>query len=310
MTKITFGKTGLMISPLAFGGGPIGYLGVEQKRIDTILRSFLDEGLNLIDTAACYPGSEQAIGNAVADRRDEYILVSKCGHRVDGVTGDEWSPEIIEQTVDRALENLRTGYLDVMLLHSCDLEVLQRGEALGALLRARDAGKVRFVGYSGDNEAAAYAAGLPDVAVLETSINICDQANIETALPRARENDLGVIAKRPLANAAWRSKSEQSGIYAEYASTYAERLSRMKLAPADLGFEGDPAGMWPEIALRFTLSQEGVGCAIIGTTSVDHLHANLSAAARGPLPQTVVAVIREAFQRAEAEGGEKWEAQI
>ena len=72
----------------------------------------------------------------------------------------------------------RHSVVDVMLLHSCDLATLQKGEALGALVKARDAGKIRFAGYSGDNEAAAWAAAHPDIAVLETSISIADQRNI------------------------------------------------------------------------------------------------------------------------------------
>ena len=70
---------------------------------------------------------------------------------------------------------------------------------MAALAKARAAGKIRFLGYSGDNDAAAYAAGLPEVDVLEMSINICDQANLETALPAARKRDLGVLVKRPIA---------------------------------------------------------------------------------------------------------------
>src|SRR5205085_8132144 len=111
-------------------------------------------------------------------RRKDYVLVSKCGSTLPDVPGAEWSAQLVAGTVDRALRQLKTDHLDVMLLHSCDLQTLKKSEALGALAKAREAGKIRFAGYSGDNEAAAYAAGLPDVAVIETSINIADQANI------------------------------------------------------------------------------------------------------------------------------------
>ena len=84
-----------------------------------------------------------------------------------------------------------------MLLHSCRQEVLARGEALGALLRAKEAGKIRFAGYSGDNEAATFATGLPGVDVLMCSASICDQANLEGALPAAARagtlNPLAVV---------------------------------------------------------------------------------------------------------------------
>jgi len=310
MQKRRLGKTGFDVSVLGFGGGPVGFLETDQKEVSTILNTLLDRGVNLIDTAAVYVGSEVAIGEAIGHRRDEYVLVTKCGRAMEGLDGDAWSATVIEQTVDRALKRLRTDHLDVMLLHSCDLETLKKGEALGALAKARDAGKIRFYGHSGDNEAVTYAAGLDDVAVVETSVNICDHANIDTLLPVAQRHDTGVLAKRPLANAAWRSAAEQRGMYANYAQTYSERLAQMGITPADLGYDGDAVEAWPEIALRFTLSQPGVTTAIVGTTRAANVRRNLDIAAKGPLPQPQVDALRDAFHRAEAASGSAWPGQM
>jgi aryl-alcohol dehydrogenase-like predicted oxidoreductase len=263
----------------------------------------LDQGVNLVDTAAGYDGSEEMIGKTISHRRDDYVLVSKCGRAMDGVAGEAWSAECVENTLNRALTRLQTDHLDVMLLHSCELEVLQQGEAVGALVKARDAGKIRFLGYAGDNEAAAYAAGLDDVAVIETSISICDQANIEAVLAPCQQNSVGTIAKRSIANAAWKDISEQRGMYVNYAVTYGQRLAAMAITPEDLGYGADD---WPEIALRFTLAQPGLSCAIVGTTKASHVATNLAAAAKGPLPEAEVAALRSAFQRAEAAMGETW----
>jgi len=303
-----FGKTGLQVSVLGFGGAPVGLLETEQQQITNILHTLLDRGVNLIDTAASYAGSEEAIGKAVSGRRDQFVLVSKCGQAFPDLVGEEWTAPLIKQTVDRSLRRLQTDHLDVMLLHSCSLDVLQKGEALGALVEAREAGKIRFVGYSGDNEEAVYAAELPEVAVIETSVNLVDQYNLDHVLPIARENELGVIAKRPIANAAWKDLQTQPGFYAEYARTYTERFARMQLTPADLGFEGAPHDVWPEIALRFTLSQPGIHTAIIGTTRVDHLQQNLQAAAHGPLPAEAIQRLRKRFAQASAR--ELWRGEI
>jgi aryl-alcohol dehydrogenase-like predicted oxidoreductase len=301
-----FGRTGLEVSSLGFGGAPIGYLATEQQHVTRVLNLLLDKGVNVIDTAACYPGSEALIGRAVGHRRNEFVLVSKCGHQVEGVSGAEWSPELINQTVDRALTRLGTDHLDVMLLHSCGLVVLQQGDALAALTRAREAGKVRFLGYSGDNEDAAFATGLPEVDVIETSVNICDQANLTSVLPKARERNLGVLAKRPIANAAW--KSSHPGIYAGYAQPYVDRLREMALTPGELGFDNEPAeSAWPEIALRFTLAQEGVHVAIIGTTDPANAQANLVVARKGPLPAAAVNRIRYAFRAASSRASKPWD---
>jgi aryl-alcohol dehydrogenase-like predicted oxidoreductase len=197
----------------------------------------------------------------------------------------------------------------VVLLHSCGLDVLRQGEALAALVRAQEAGKIRFVGYSGDNEVAVYAAGLPEIAVIETSLNITDQANLAGVLVEARQRNLGIIAKRPIANSAWKPLSDQQGMYASYAKTYTERFQAMELSLADLGLSGDPALVWPQVALRFTLSQPGVHTAIVGTCRLAHAEANLGAAALGPLPETTAAVLRAAFTKAESASGEAWLAQ-
>lgn len=223
--------------------------------------------------------------------------------------GEAWSSQVIAATIDRSLGRLQTDRLDVMLLHTCDLETLKRGEAIEALVKARDAGKVRFVGYSGDNEAAAYAAQLPEVAVIQASVNFCDQANIDSVLPKTGQHNLGVMAKRPLANAAWKDLARQPGMYSGYAKTYTERFAKMGIAPADLGFQGDPGRVWPEIALRFTLSQPGVHTAIIGTTNPEHVASNVKAAAKGALPDEVLQQLRSAFQQAESAAGDSWTGQ-
>ena len=303
------GKTQLKVSTLGFGGAPIAYLETEQDRISHVLALLLDHGVNLIDTAACYQASEESIGRAVAHRRSEYILVSKCGHQVDQTQGAEFSAQLVNQTVDRALRRLRTDYLDVMLLHSCTLKTLQQGDALESLVKARDQGKIRFAGYSGDNEAVTYAAGLPEVSVVQTSVSICDQANIDQGVAKAGKTNVGVIAKRPIANAAWKDLSDQPGMYANYAKTYTDRLQQMGVTPSEFGFEGEPSEQWPEMALRFTLSIPGVHTAIIGTTNPNHVVANIAAAQKGPLPDEAVARLRLAFEAAQRRVAESWTGQ-
>ncbi len=304
MQYTTFGRTGLKVSRLAFGAGPIGYLESSQEQAGKVLNLLLDRGVNLIDTAAGYLGSEELIRQAVGHRRDEYLLISKCGKRVEGTTGEDWSARLVTETVDRSLRRLGTDRLDVMLLHSCDLDVLRRGEALEALLRAREAGKIRFAGYSGDNEAATFAVGLPGVDVLMCSASLCDQANLEGALPAAALAGTAVMAKRPAANGAWKPLEAHQGIYRDYAKPYADRFRAMGLKPRDLGYPGPSA--WMEIALRFVLAEPRVHVLSVGTTSPDNAEANLRTLEAGPLPAAAVAKIRQAFREARSGSGQPW----
>ncbi len=171
LAKRPFGKTGFEVSILGFGAAPNAYLDTEAQAAVAMINKLLDSGMNLIDTAVSYPGSEEFIGKHLSNRRKDYFLVSKCGGKDREFTEPAWSADLIAKQIDRSLQLLKTDRIDAMLLHTCDLNTLQTGEALGALDKAQQAGKIRFVGYSGDNEAAAYAVSLGDVDVLETSVN-------------------------------------------------------------------------------------------------------------------------------------------
>src|SRR5690606_17441017 len=143
--------------------------------VSTLLNSALDAGLNIIDTTDCYMNSEELIGNAVAGRRDQYYLYTKCSHETtdSGQRVAWYKPEILA-SVERSLRRLKTDRLDLVQLHSCSIEDLQRGEVIEALQEARDKGYTRYIGYSGDNEAARFAVESGAFDSLQTSINIAD----------------------------------------------------------------------------------------------------------------------------------------
>ena len=126
--KTRFGKTGLEVSQLGFGEAPIGFLKADRQSVSRILNLLLDSGVNLIDTAAAYARSEELIAEAVGAGRGEYVIVSKCGRKAGELKGD-LVPGLITASVERSLKNLRTDTLDVMLLHSCDRQVLEQAEA-------------------------------------------------------------------------------------------------------------------------------------------------------------------------------------
>src|SRR3954451_24128172 len=118
MDKGTFGKTALQVSLLGFGAAPAAYLAAERQRTVSMLNKLLDAGMNVIDTAASYPGSERFIGENLSHRRKDFVLISKCGSKIPESDAPPWSATLVSDTVDRALKLLKTDVLDVMLLHS------------------------------------------------------------------------------------------------------------------------------------------------------------------------------------------------
>ncbi|HQY88950.1 MAG TPA: aldo/keto reductase [Tepidisphaeraceae bacterium] len=301
----TLGKTGLKVSALGFGAAPAAFLKTERDQVAKLINDLLDAGVNLIDTAAAYPGSEKFIGEYLSARRKDYILVSKCGNVAPpGVRGSPWSEELVTATIDHALMTMKTNQIDVMLLHSCNLPTLQSGEAFEGLLRAKKAGKIKHAGYSGDNQAAAYACELPGCDVIEISINYVDQNNIDAVLPLAAKNNIGVIAKRPIANAAWLGLEGRDGIYINYVKEYVRRHNALGVTPIDAGFTDSD---WAEFALRFTLSFPEVSTAIVGTTNPQNALANLKFVDKGALTSDQVQVIRAKFRA--TPGSAEWSGQ-
>jgi aryl-alcohol dehydrogenase-like predicted oxidoreductase len=277
MERRPFGRTGMELSVLGFGGSEIGFREVPPDEVSELLNGALDAGLNVIDTAECYLASEELIGNAVSHRRDDYRLFTKCGHPF--VMGeDDWSPESLLMSIERSLRRLRTDHLDLIQLHSCEEEVLRQGDAIAALERAREKGHTRFIGYSGDGAAAKYAVECGRFDALQTSVSIADQEAIELTLPLAIERGLGVVVKRPIANAAWIHPGLPASTYLH---PYWRRLRELRY---DF-LQEDPLS--PEAfstALRFTLSAPGVHTAIVGTTRPGRYAENAAHVAAGPLP--------------------------
>ena len=153
MEMSSFGNTDLKVSRLGTGLAEMGYeLTLDDvTEAGRVLNAALDGGINFLDTAASYQVSEELIGRTIAHRRDEYILATKCGGVHDGYEGVPWTAQTIRDSVDRSLTRMKTDHLDLLQLHSCSLEVLEKGEAIEAVLEAKRAGKTRYVGYSGDN---------------------------------------------------------------------------------------------------------------------------------------------------------------
>jgi aryl-alcohol dehydrogenase-like predicted oxidoreductase len=292
----TLGKTGLQVSRLGAGLAEIGFglTFAEEAQAAQVLNAALDGGITFLDTAACYDISEELIGRTVAHRRHEYALATKCGHVTGGYEGEEWTAQTVRDSIDRSLVRLQTDYVDLVQLHTCGVDILERGDVLQPLLDAKQAGKTRFIGYSGDNEAAEWAveSGLFDT--LQTSFNLVDQRAHARLFPKAKSQGMGIIAKRPIANGAWGASQSPS----DYADTYFARFQEM----AALG----PVPEAPEnrflLSLGFAFAHDDVDVFIVGTHNPQHMQANLGwVEAALPIPSQAVEELHHRFEQLGAE---------
>jgi aryl-alcohol dehydrogenase-like predicted oxidoreductase len=264
----------MKVSPLGFGGAEIGFEKATRETVARVLGEALDAGLNVVDTAECYLDSEELIGQAVASRRNDFYLFTKCGHP-EGPYAEDWRPDSLLQSIRRSLQRLKTDRVDLVQLHSCSEDELRRGDVIAALQRAREHGYTRYIGYSGDDQAARYAIGCGAFDALQTSVNIADQQAIELTLPLARERQMGVIVKRPIANAAWRHAQKPEN---KYIQPYWERLQKLQYDFAG----GDPRRI-AAVALGFALHCPGVHTAIVGTSRAGRWRENAAMLESEPL---------------------------
>jgi aryl-alcohol dehydrogenase-like predicted oxidoreductase len=278
MTPRSLGRTGLTVSPLGLGAGPLGEASLSDADAEALVHRALDLGLTLFDTAPSYGTSEERLGRALKGRRGGVTLVTKGGYGVPGVP--DWTRACIALGIDQALRRLATDHLDVFLLHSCAPPLLD--ELLPPLELARAAGKLRAFGYSGDGPGLERAVELEAYQVLETSVNLVDQASLRTSIPRARGR--GVLAKRALANAPWEAAARPDR---PDAAEYWDRFQALDLhAPLP----------WDELALRFAAFAPGVDCALAGTRSRAHLERLAACVEKGPLPAELQVAVARRFE--------------
>ena len=287
------GTTGLPVSAVGLGAGRIGGADSSETDVDTLVAAALDLGVTLVDTAPSYGFSEERLGRALSGRRERVVLSTKLGYGVPGVP--DWTGPCIAAGVDAALSRLRTDRIDLAHLHSCGIEVLERGEVVDALRRAVDAGKVRVAAYSGEGEALLWAVRSGAFGAVQCSVSPVDQSSLSAAVAEAGLRGLGVLGKRPLGNAPWRFRDRPPE------ADVAEAWERFRSLALDAGGLG-----WTELFARFAAFAPGVSAVLLGTASPGHLAEVVAAVERGPLDPAAVESLRAAWRRV----GSRWTGRV
>ena len=136
---------------------------------------------------------------------------------------------------------------------------------------------------------------MPVFGSVQCSVNIADQRALGGAVARGAARGMGIVGKRPLANAAWRFAERPRGDYAE---VYWERIQSLRPLLQD--------AHWPSVALRFSAFSPGVSSVIAGTKSIDNLAANVAIVCEGPLSNELAGTVRDWFLQSDRD----WRGQI
>jgi len=191
MEYLKLGRTGLQVSRTGFGALPIQRTDLNESA--RILRRACEGGITFFDTARGYSDSEEKIGHALADVREQIVIATKSGSRdADGLAKD----------LETSLGNLKTDYVDILQLHNPPgpLPDPDDGDsAYAAAVRAREQGKVRFIGISNhrrDVAKEAAASGLFDT--VQFPLSAISSAEDLELIDICRQHDVGVIAMKGL----------------------------------------------------------------------------------------------------------------
>jgi aryl-alcohol dehydrogenase-like predicted oxidoreductase len=298
MEKRNLGRTGLAVTALGYGAMELRHL--NEQDATRMLNAVLDGGVNYIDTSPDYGPSEDYIGKAIAHRRNEFHLATKCGCNIDsaGQAQDPrhiWSRQKLLANIENSLRRLKTDHIDVWQLHGPKPEELTggtSGEVIETMIELKRQGKVRSIGVSSMNGKPGdglYPAGYGFKHIREFAAwGVFDIIQIvyggltrqnEIRIAEAAEKGIGMVIR---------------GVVKRYHNNYDELFEKAKLGELCADNESKDSFL-----IRFALSHPGISTIIIGTKNLDHLAANIQAATKGKLPANVY---RDAQQRLDAIG--------
>ncbi len=310
------GRTGLQVSAVGLGawevGGAVnltfdglgtiahGWGATDDDASIALIRNCLQAGVNLIDTAPIYGDghSEEVVGRALAEDRDDWVVCTKGGHgATDGVAWTDFSKERLLRQIDESLARLRMEAVDVYLLHNPSAEDIQRGECLEALERIRAQGKARFVGVSiGPNEMGVGLIRSGVVDVLQQSISIIDPGAAQELLPAAVEGNVGIVARGVFGAGFLTGKLDAEAQFPadDRRSWQGPDHKRALAAKADAlrSFTG-PQRSLAQLAVQYVLQLPGVSTIIAGTSKWAHMEENLAAVDCPALTEAELRVVAE-----------------
>jgi aryl-alcohol dehydrogenase-like predicted oxidoreductase len=288
----TLGDSGLLVSVVGLGCNNFGGR-IDLQRTRAVVDAAIDAGITLFDTAEMYGkdgGSELALGEVLAGRRDRVVLATKFGHqKVDmgygPAAGAKGGRGYIRLAVEKSLRRLRTDYIDLYQLHTPD-PLTPIEETIAALDELVAEGKVRYIGHSNLSgwqlaDAAHKSAARTPFISAQNQWSLVDRDVEAELVPAAVHFGLGVLPYFPLANGMLTGKVRRGGELpaGSRIATRSHLVTDEKLetveALIDWGAERGVSIL--EIAIGGLAAQPGCASVIAGATSAEQIIANAAA---------------------------------
>jgi aryl-alcohol dehydrogenase-like predicted oxidoreductase len=259
----------------------------EGESLATVHRA-LDLGVTLLDTADMYGigHNEEVVGRAIAGRRDEVVLATKFGNRIEGEK--RWvdnRPEWIREAIEASLKRLQVDHVDLYYMHRRDPDVPIE-ESVGAMAELVAQGKVRALGLSEVSaETLRAAQQVHPIAALQSEWSLFTRTIEEKIVPTARELGVGIVPYSPIGRGllagALTSLDELADNDVRHRQPRFERENleaNLKLVERVREIAGEIGCTPAQLAIAWTLSQGDDVVPIPGTKRVRYLEENVAAA--------------------------------
>ncbi|MFM1651443.1 aldo/keto reductase [Brevibacillus sp. B_LB10_24] len=219
------GKTEMKVSVIGLGtwqfGGEWG-IDFSQEEADRVLNRAKELGINLIDTAECYGDhlSEQLIGNFLKkDRREDWVVATKFGHQFHDKfkRTDKYGAQDVQKQLEDSLRALQTDYIDLYQFHSGPDQAFDNDDLWTYLDKQVQAGKIRHLGLSLNKQASMHQTGSATkvkASTIQVVYNRLDRKPEAEVFPSCQEQDLGVLARVPLASGFLSGKYKPGSVFA------------------------------------------------------------------------------------------------
>lgn len=312
------GRTGWKIAAISYGAWAIGgdaWGSTDDRAALAALHRAIELGVNFIDTADVYGDghSERLIAQLRKERSEEIIVATKAGRRLNPHAAEGYNRENLTRFVERSLQNLETEALDLLQLHCPPSAVYHMPEVFGVLDDLQQQGKLRFYGVSVERvDEALQAITYPNVQSVQIIFNMFRLKPAEQFFAAAREREVGILARVPLASGLLTGKMSRnthfeqqdhrnynrhgesfdqgetfSGVDFETGLQAVEELR--PLVPADATLS--------QLALRWILMFPEVTAAIPGGKNPEQVEQNVRAAELAPLSPDAMAQVQAVYDR-------------
>lgn len=310
------GRTGWNVSDVSFGAWAVGgtWGPTDDSESLAAMHRAIDLGVNFIDTADVYGDghSERLIRKLKSERKDEIVVATKAGRRLNPHVAEGYTAANIEAFIDRSRENLGMDTLDLVQLHCPPTPVYYEPDLFGALDDLVKAGKIRYWGVSVEKiEEGLKAMEYPNCQSVQIIFNLFRTRPASLFLQEAKRRQVGVLARLPLSSGMLTGKMKADTAFAaddhrafNREGAGFDKGETFSGVPYDVGLAAVeelrplvPEGMtMSQFALRWILMFEGVTCAIPGGKRPDQVESNCAASDLPPISEQTMQALRDLYE--------------